>query len=580
MCALRRILLGKDGSTEVTIVLAQTGSKKRSGLPEIALTAALALALTCAGAAQSAPPVTPGPAEALYLKLHSVGLDKARVYTVRDASFDRGAIHISLDSGTIAFTESVGGHITGAFFNGDGEVLLMPPNNVERASLVFFTGAAILEERFSTAYFRFNDDVFSKLQPALRPPDNPEQFFSLWNQTAVNLAGDDALRLLLSFSNQLSGLPPAFPAEKERFLHAFLEGERLGTFDIRYDAMLSEQISVGQHKTEKGEDYYDTWTSFAVPAAAKAPTDNELSDSPPSDFGIPRFDIQAQIHPPTQLEATARLSIKPRTSGETLLIFELSRLLEVQSAEADGRRVEFIHNPSLTGSQVARRGHDMLRIYLPEGLHAGRPIELTIQYSGSVLSEAANGLLYVGEHGTWYPNVGFVMSTFDLQFRYPLGWTLVATGHQAETKTSGTDQVSRWVSERPVPVAGFNLGRYGHNVTRAGTISVDTYATSTVERGFPAPAKDLAPIPDIFKDRHVAQLAVTEPSAPSPSHNSQMVGSAAARAVEFYQEHFGPFPYSELSLTQFPGQVSHGWPGHIFLSSFAFLSPQELQQVQ
>src|SRR5215469_14209307 len=219
MCALRRILLGKDGSTEVTIVLAQTGRKKRSGLPEIALTAALALALTCVCAAQTARPAAPGPAESLYLELHSVGLDQARVYTVRDASLDRGPIHISLDSGTIAFTKSVGGHITGAFFNGDGEILLMPPNNVERASLAFFTGAAILEERFSSAYFRFNDDSFSKLAPALRPPEEPERFVSDWNPTAQDLAGDDALRLLLSFSNQLSGMPPALPPDKDRFLH-------------------------------------------------------------------------------------------------------------------------------------------------------------------------------------------------------------------------------------------------------------------------------------------------------------------------------------------------------------------------
>jgi len=196
------------------------------------------------------------------------------------------------------------------------------------------------------------------------------------------------------------------------------------------------------------------------------------------------------------------------------------------------------------------------------------------------LSEAANGLLYVGEHGTWYPNVGFALSSFDLEFRYPLGWTLVATGHETETKTSGTDQLSRWVSERPVPVAGFNLGRYARNVTRAGTISVETYATSTVERGFSATGKDGLPVPDIFKDRRASPLAVTGPTAPSPSQNSQMVGSTAARAVQFYQDHFGPFPYRELSLTQFPGHVSQGWPGLVFLSSYAFLSPQQLEQVQ
>jgi hypothetical protein len=223
----------------------------------------------------------------------------------------------------------------------------------------------------------------------------------------------------------------------------------------------------------------------------------------------------------------------------------------------------------------------MLAIYLPQGLISGRPLELTIQYSGSVLSEAANGLLYVGEHGTWYPNVGFLMSSFDLEFRYPPGWTLVATGHETANQIVGNEQLSRWVSERPVPVAGFNLGRYSRNAIRVGSISVETYATSTVERGFPSPAKDLTPIPEIFKDgRIVAPLATPAPALPSPSQNSQMVGATAARALDFYQQNFGPYPYRELALTQFPGQVSQGWPGLVFLSSYAFLSPWELEQVE
>jgi len=550
-------------------------------LAGIALTAALALALTWVCAGQATRPATSGPAESLYLKLHSVGLDKSRVYAVRDASLDRGAIHISLDSGTIAFTESVDGHITGAFFNGDAEILVMPPNNEERASLVFFTGAAILEERFSVAYFRFNDDTFSKLAPALRPTENAESFVSEWNPAAQNLAGDDALRLLLSFSNQLSGMPPALPPDKDRFLHAFIQGERLGTFEVRYDSTLQEQISAGQHKAEKGIDYYDTWTSFAVPAPRNAQTDHDLSESPVSDLDVSRFRIQARIQPPTQLEATATLSITPHSSGQTLLLFELSRLLEVHSAEVDGHPVEFIHNPSITGSQLARRGDDLLAIYLPQGIPSGRPIELTIQYSGSVLSEAANGLLYVGERGTWYPNIGFAMSSFDLEFRYPLGWTLVATGHETTNQTVGNEQLSRWVSERPVPVAGFNLGRYSRAATQVGPIAVKTYATSTVERGFPRPAtKELIPIPDIFKDRQVAPLAEPTPAPPSPSENSQMVGATAARALDFYQQNFGPFPYRELSLTQFPGRASQGWPGLVFLSSYAFLSSRELEQVE
>ncbi len=60
------------------------------------------------------------------------------------------------------------GRITGAFFKGDGEILLTPPTEVERRSMSLFTGMAILEERFATAYFRFDDDVPDELKADLR----------------------------------------------------------------------------------------------------------------------------------------------------------------------------------------------------------------------------------------------------------------------------------------------------------------------------------------------------------------------------------------------------------------------------
>src|SRR5271169_3683762 len=146
------------------------------------------------------PPLHLNPAESLYLQLRSVGLDKSRVYHVRDVSIERAAIHLTLSDGTIAFTEDVAGRITGAFFEGEGEILLSPPNQYERASMALFTGEAILEERFVTAYFRFNDDTFAELRPSLVPVDYAVAFLSQWNETARNLAEGDALRLLMTFS--------------------------------------------------------------------------------------------------------------------------------------------------------------------------------------------------------------------------------------------------------------------------------------------------------------------------------------------------------------------------------------------
>ncbi len=568
MHALRRILEGKTGRTEVTDVTVRT---RWLGL--------VLLAISATAFAQTAPPKT-GTEESLYLRLRSVGLDASRVYRIRNAAPDRGAVHISLDDGTIAFTEEADGHITGALFQGEGDLLLIPPNTVERASMALFTGAAILEERFSIAYFRFNDDVYSEVKDALRPPEKPANFVDQFNKLATTLAEQDGLRLLLSFSNS-----PANPASAagDHLLHAYIQGNKLGLFDVRYDSLLAESITVGQHKNVRTGDFYDVWASFADKKTPQPETDPDTGLSSSRDFEVTQFTIDTEIKLPTEIAATATLSIAPRRSGSRILLFELSRLLQVQSVEANGIAVEFIHNQAVEGSQLARRGNDALAVFLPSPMKTGDALQLKISYSGSVLSEAANGLLYVGARGTWYPNVGFAMSAFDMRFRYPLSWTLVAVGHRTELRTEGTDQVAHWVTERKVPVAGFNLGKYSRTVTRAAGISVETYATGNVEKGFaiaePAPVR----LPELRQPPGMPVVPLPLPPAPevpSPSRNLELVSKAAGDALNYYVAHFASYPYSGLMLTQFPGTVSQGWPGLVFLSSYSFLNPQELEQVQ
>ena len=68
---------------------------------------------------------------------------------------------------------------------------------------------------------------------------------------------------------------------------------------------------------------------------------------------------------------------------------------------------------------------------------------------------------------------------------------------------------------------------------------------------------------------------VVTPPPPSPAHDAQAVADKAAKAIDSFSQWFGPYPYSSLALTQMPGNLSQGWPGLVFLSSFAFLSPQE-----
>jgi len=65
---------------------------------------------------------------------------------------------------------------------------------------------------------------------------------------------------------------------------------------------------------------------------------------------------------------------------------------------------------------------------------------------------------------------------------------------------------------------------------------------------------------------------------PAPSLHAQQVADDAARAVQWFGERLGPFPFPALSLAQMPGRFSQGWPGLVFLSSYAFVSSEQRSQ--
>ena len=95
--------------------------------------------------------------QGLFKQLEDVQLDSSQVFIIRDARISRGALNLYFDRGVIGFFEPVAGRITGATFKGEGEVLMIPPNPVEKRSLAQFTKSAVLEERFTSAYLRFTD---------------------------------------------------------------------------------------------------------------------------------------------------------------------------------------------------------------------------------------------------------------------------------------------------------------------------------------------------------------------------------------------------------------------------------------
>jgi hypothetical protein len=563
-----------------------------------ALAIAALLTITANACAQQLAPAPLGWASGLYHQLQTTKLDPSRVYRIRDAAIEREDLHLRLTDGTIAFTTTVDGHVTGALFDGHGEVLLIPPDRVERWSLGVFTGMAILEERFTSAYFRFNDNTFQDLQPSFRPAEDPAAFLAQWSPVADMLAPSWSLRLLETFVNgtttSANGTAEYVRDPNDRVFFAHVTGVRSGLFDISYDSRAPEQIQVARLTQVQENWYYDLWTSFPARSRRMAATSEKGSRTtnatiatqagaeafPPDPLHVSQYKLRVQVALPRAIDVDATLDIQANAPAGRLLRFELSRYLTVRQATANGKPVEFIQNQALQGTDLARRGNDILSIVLPSKIESGERLQLHLFYGGDVLAQAGGGLMYVGAHGDWYPNRGLAMSNFDLEFHYPPGWTLVATGKrlpdsQPSTATAGVarDKVAHWISERPIPFAGFNLGQYEKATAKSGDVVVDAYASHGVESAMNQPQTVLVVPSTHPRAGPVEDLILTTP--PSPASNAERVAKEGARTLDFYTRRMGPYPYSSLHLTQMPGTDSQSWPGLIYLSSYVFLNSEE-----
>ena len=368
----------------------------------------------------------------------------------------------------------------------------------------------------------------------------------------------------------------------DRVLHARVATERLGSVDIYFDTGAPEQVIVGQTSSVRGETYYDLWMSFPMRSVRKQTLSPSRFHGPTGPawtrdmFRVASYTIHSSIDSTLNLAADAELVGSVSLGGTRILMFELSRYLQVKSVEMDGTQLEFIQNETIEGSELSRRGNDLVAVVFPHPLAPGTELRLKFIYSGSVLTDAGGGLFYVGARGTWYPNRGVAMANYDVTFRFPRSYTLVATGKQVSLDQVGEQSIGHWVSEGPIPIAGFNLGRYVRSTAKAGDTEIVSYATRGVEKEMPKPgpmpaaATSQSPVPP-----DLAGPLATSEAALDPAAGSAELAAHAATTILALDKLFGPYPFSSLALTQRPGTDSQGWPGMIFLSSYVYLTPAQ-----
>ena len=509
----------------------------------------------------------------LYDALKALRIDPANVYRLALANrieLRRGDAVLSFDEGTLAFFSPLDGQISGAVFSGRGHVLAAPRDPAEKQQMGRFLGAPVLDEEFISAYLRFTDDTAGELlrqfKAANLVPQTDSSMSGQWEAAVALLNPGYTLRIL---SDHLSTNPkPCFYGE--------IEGVATGPFEIALDAQRDEQFLLGQSSKNAGRTFYDVWTSHHV---ADTPF-------PPVNFRALHYSLETTISPNNTLEAKANILVRAETGTQRMLSFELSRALTLDSVTGEHNEpLAFFQNEGLTLQERSTHGNDYLNVILPQTPAPHQEFTLHFHYRGNVIQDAGNGVLYVGARESWYPHLGdsAEFSDYDFLMRWPRKLRLIATGSKIEEHEEGDFRAGHWKSEKPISVAGFNLGEYVSTSVASGTHSIDVYANRELEedlrKRLSEPEADLLGLPSSRFGSASSGHPLAQPTiTPRPADALKQLGKEIDSSIHFYESFSGPFPFQNLSVSQIPGTFAQGWPGLLYISTYSFLSTEAQQR--
>ena len=519
----------------------------------------------CLGFATTAPAQTTEKSpRARYEALSALRVDASKVYSIdakQRLELRRPDLQITFEQGNLAFLDAFEGQITGMVFSGRGHVLATPRDALEKQQIARFLGAPMLDQEFYSGYFRFTDgageELLHQLQAADYVPHSDEAFGSRWEGYLARLNPSHALRIL---EEKVSANP-------KHYFQAGVDGLMTGPFDVVFDQSRDEPVLFGQTRKAGNTTFYDVWASYRPSA-----------DTIPATFHALHYDIAATIRPDNSLEGEATIRLRSEIDGERFVLFQLSRALKVESVSSgEGVPLTFFQNEGMTVQQRNSEGSDFLYAFLPEAAKRGREISLRVKYRGNVIEDAGNGVLFVAAREEWYPRFGDTaqFADYDLNMRWPRKLRMVATGMAIEEHEEGEFRAGHWRADKPLPIAGFNLGDYASASVTSATNSVDVYANRQLEAALSRRLETTVEGPPLDNFGILppgAQIGIHR-LPPSPADELKNLGREIETAILFYEKFSGPFPYRSLSVSQIPGTFGQGWPGLLYLSTLSFLSP-------
>lgn len=492
---------------------------------------------------------------------------------VNNLVLKRDAGVFTLRSGEIYFLNAVEGRNVGAVFVGDGEFYMKPPVDVEQKTLAIFTDAPDIKENFSNLVLRFTDKTYEEIKAS--PNAQMKTGGTKLSQAKdIYEKRENIWRKILRTNMELRTLMDVYSPLRNGFFTAFINGERYNKLIYRVDPIsmsftAPEQVNLASY----GETDGGVWASFHMEEEYKRGTAASNQDRRLFDFTKHKIDI---IIKGTRLIATDKVTMTARSKGERVIPFEFYPELRVSRIQDEnGNDLKFIQENKDEDADFA--------VILPEPVESGKSLTISIEYEGEkALRDSGSGNFILIPRSSWYPNNGGGQfgdrATFEINFRYPKGYTLVGVGNLVgEEKVEGDVKVATWSSgSTELAVAGFNYGKFKKKslIDATTNYGIEFYANENI----PNELRDVQRQIDMLENQGIK--TDTTLGSITTTGMADTALADAQNSTRIFNAYFGKLPYTRLAMTQQPAATfGQAWPTLVFMPYMAFIDATQRTQL-
>ena len=472
--------------------------------------------------------------EQRYQELRELQAAPNRIARVTQLVLKRDAGQFTFGDGTFYVLTPLGGKTMGAVFVGRGIFSFAPPTAIEQDRLARFQKTRTLEVPFSSVVLLFADSTLTELESKLTfgPGEAPSDPRHRFKEAAEYLAHDASK----SFDPDL--MAAALNGESSDLFYAHIDRTSGGALMFMVNPHEVEGVTLSHRVRQVG------WTRRSevicrFPAGMK-PREARVTGNRVDPASIRNYRITTRLKDSgsgdLSFAADASLDIAaPRGKGPWIA-FTLFEKLQIDSARwQDG------------APATVFKGRDggLLWIRFDEPSPAAETRTLNLYYHGDLIDRYGD-FFFIKSSAEWYPRSleGRSLATFDLTFHSPSGKLLASVGDKVEESTSGRTTTSRWVTDRPIRNASFNLGMFkDYKIT---------------EQGIP-------PVTVLISEDAHRQLGGLR-----QKNMKEVVGADVAKSIRFFQHVYGPLQAKQFFATEIPAFHGEAFPGMVHLSFATF----------